>query len=272
MALFRADSTATGEVLLPEPLARNRWSPAGQIRGTAVSGALARAAELRSADLGEPERFRPVRWTVDLFRPAAVTGSAVRTTVVRSGRRLRLVDAEFVQGDVVTARASLLSIVAGTSTGGRVWAGPAAVPDAVREMPESSGTRWFSEAAGWTDAATEHRNDARKIIWLTPAEIVAGEKPTPFQCLASVADSASLVANWGDRGVEYINADVVMHLSRVPAAVDGVGLAAAGRDEADGIAVGRATLFDRDGHVGWVTVDAVANAAHAIEPEAFDAY
>lgn len=272
MALFRPVSKAGQEVLLPEPIARNHWSPTGQLRGIAVSGAMARAAELRASQLGQSEPFRPVRWTVDLFRPAAMTRSAVRTSVVRSGRRLRLVDAEFVQDEVVRARASLLSIAASAASVGRVWPGRTTTPDTVLDSPPPEDSRWFSEAVGWTGTATAHRNDSRKATWLLPTEIVAGEKPTPFQHLAAAADLASLVANWGDRGVEYINADVVMHLSRLPVEARWLGLAAAGRDEAEGIATGGATLFDEDGPLGWVIVDALANADHAIDPQAFDKY
>jgi hypothetical protein len=47
--------------------------------------------------------------------------------------------------------------------------------------------RWFSETAGWTTTATAHRNNARKATWLLPTEIVAGEKPTPFQHVAAAA-------------------------------------------------------------------------------------
>jgi hypothetical protein len=272
MALFRPVPTGGQELLLPEPIARNHWNSAGQLRGIAVSGAMARAAQLRSDQLGEPERFRPARWTVDLFRPAMMTGSTVRTSVVRSGRRLRLVDAELVQDDVVKARASLLSIATSASSGSRVWPGGTGTPDPVLDAPPPEDARWFSETAGWTTTATAHRNDARKATWLLPTEIVAGEKPTPFQHVAAAADLASLVANWGDRGVDYINADLVMHLSRLPPEARWLGLAAAGRDEAEGIAIGRATVFDQDGPLGRVIVDALANADHAIDPRAFDEY
>lgn len=266
MALFRTKPGPDDELLLPEPFARNRWNPDGQLRGIAVSGALARRAQLRSDALGGA--FRPVRWTVDLFRPAAMTASAVRTNVVRAGRRLRLVDAEFVQDGVVTARASLLSIVVGESSEGRAWPGP---PDPAVGPPPGDA-RWYSETAGWTTTASEHRDDSRKATWLAPVEIVEGEPPTPFQQLAAAADLASMVTNWGDRGVEYINADLVLHLSRLPDSLHGVGIAAAARDEAEGIAVGRATLFDTDGPIGRVAVSAVVNAGHAIDPRDFDEY
>jgi hypothetical protein len=107
--------------------------------------------------------------------------------VVRSGRRLRLVDAELVQDDVVKARASLLSTATSASSGSRVRPGGTGTSDPVLDALPPEDARWFSETAGWTTTATAHRNNARKVTWLLPTEIVAGEKPTPFQHVAAAA-------------------------------------------------------------------------------------
>ena len=54
--------TRTGEDLMPTPLACSMWSE-DQLHGVAVSGALARAAELALREAGRAD-LRPARWVV----------------------------------------------------------------------------------------------------------------------------------------------------------------------------------------------------------------
>jgi hypothetical protein len=79
-----------------------------------------------------------------------------------------------------------------------------------------------------------------------------------------VADLANMVGNRGDAGVQFINADVTMALARLPAG-PGIGLADQ-RVEDDGISVATAVMFDRSGTVGSVTVTALADGQHAVDP------
>jgi hypothetical protein len=95
----RAYAVADGEVLLPGPAAQGPWGPT--ISGHVVGGILARALELESLGSG----LVPARLTVDLLRPTAIAPVEVRTAVRRDGRRIRLVDAELIQHDVVVSRA-----------------------------------------------------------------------------------------------------------------------------------------------------------------------
>ena len=94
--------------------------------------------------------------------------------------------------------------------------------------------------------------------------VVAGEPLTGFQAAASTADGASLVSNWGTRGVEHINTDITMTLAREPEGVE-IGLLATDRVEHDGIAVGTAAVFDRRGPLGTVMVAALANARRTVD-------
>ena len=72
-----------------------------------------------------------------------------------------------------------------------------------------------------------------------------------------------MVTNWGANGVEYINTDIALTLAREPAGIE-IGLAATDRVERDGIAVGTATMFDREGPLGTVIVAALANARRTV--------
>ena len=230
----------------------------------AVSGALARCAErvLDRTDL------QPARWTVDLCRPAEMAPVTVRASIARSGRRLCLVESVLTQRDCVVGKASALFLRPTLERpSGTVWAPPSSVQPPPRDlMPAGSEPRlYFSIDAGWTATSAAHQNSSRKQLWLLPFTIVRGERPTPFQHVASVADVASVVTHWGDAGLEYINADITLNLVRLPTDYE-VGLTALDRVEHDGIATGTAAVFDRAGRVGTALVSALVNTAATVDP------
>lgn len=266
-AFFRAE----GEQLVPLRRATSGWGGAdgpGQVRGTAVSGLLARGAERAAAALDGAERFRPVRWTVDLFRPGGMVPGSVEATVVRGGRRLRLVDVSLVQSSGTVARGSLLLLATGGPTSGTTWTAPlphVPPPPPADLVPDPEEPTLYRGDGDWT-ADRRQENPARKATWFPAAPIVEGEAPTGFAHLAAIADAANLTSSWGSLGVEYINADLTLAIARVPAAGDGVGVFAESRVEDDGIALGTVTMFDRHGALGSVTIATLANGAQVVKP------
>jgi hypothetical protein len=120
-----------------------------------------------------------------------------------------------------------------------------------------SSEMYSSEGAGWTPKIDPHQDDQRKQVWIKSFPVVQGEKPTSFQLAAMAADAVSLVTNWGDQGLEYINADLSLVMARLPVG-EGVGLAAQHRVADCGIAAGAAVMFDREGSLGMVTVSTLA--------------
>ncbi|QIK65846.1 thioesterase family protein [Nocardioides sp. HDW12B] len=263
LALF----TLAGDQLVPTSIARSMWSE-NQMHGVAVSGALARGVEQQLAQLGRTE-LRPARWAVDLFRPATMEPCTVATRVVREGRRIVLVDADLRQGDAVVARASAVHLLPTENPEGRVWSSRAASqPPPLEQVPASDEPRvpFFDSGAGWSQDFAEHQNDGRKRTWQTGLPVVAGERPSGFVAVASVADSASMVLHWGTGGVQYINTDLTLTLARAPYGVE-VGLEATDRVEHDGIAVGTVAVLDRHGPLGHVTVTALANARRPVDFE-----
>ncbi|MEJ2869153.1 acyl-CoA thioesterase domain-containing protein [Actinomycetospora sp. OC33-EN08] len=265
-AFFRAD----GELLVPLRRARSGWGGADgpeQIRGTAVSAVLARAAERAADDLDHPERFRPVRWTLDLFRPAAMGPVTTTATVLRSGRRLRLVDVALVQDDRPVARASLLLLATGGPTAGTTWTAPlpgTPAPPPHDLAPDPDEPTVYRSDDGWSVDRTRHANVARKTTWFPVAPIVEGEEPSGLAHVAAVADAANLTSSWGTLGVEYINADLTLTLTRVPARGSGVGHHAESRIEDDGIACATTTVFDEHGPLGSVVIATLANGERAV--------
>jgi acyl-CoA thioesterase superfamily protein len=198
-AFFRVE----GDLLVPLPRATSGWGGpdgGGQLRGTAVSGALARAAEHVADGLDGAERFRPVRWTLDLFRPGAMVPCTTVATVVRGGRRLRLIDVEFVQDGAAIARANLLLLATGGPSSGTAWTGP--LPDGppvppADLSPDPAEPTLYRSDAGWSADATAHANDSRKAVWFPAAPVVEGEDPSPFVHVAVLADAANLTTSWG---------------------------------------------------------------------------
>lgn len=263
-AFFRRSVGDGAEILQPLPASASGWSP-DQIRGMAVSGALARATE-RTAGQVMPQ-MQPARWAVDLFRPARVRPTSVRTTVVRHGRRIGLIDAQLCQEGRPVARSRALFARPGPTPDGQVWQPEHTLPGPPPDLvPTGDDPRLFySQQQGWTTGTDPHRNGSHKQVWHLPITLVAGERPTPFQMIAGVADLASLVVNWGASGVEFINADIDLVLTRLPMSSE-VGLSAVDRSEGNGIAVGTAVVFDRDGPLGSASVVALGNPVSGVDP------
>lgn len=237
------------------------------MHGVATSGALARELENAVKSAGRDD-LRPARYTVDLFKAPSMGPCAMASTVVREGSRLMLVDATLSQGGEVVARASCLFLKETENPPGEVW-GPPDEPtppplDIAEVSDEPRVPIFFSEGVGWSQNFAEHQNGGRKQTWQTALAIVAGEKPTPFQGLAGAADSTSMVVNWGDAGVQYINTDVTLAISRVPVSQE-IGLAAVNRTAHDGIATGSCIVFDREGPIGTTTVTSISNARRAVD-------
>lgn len=264
---FQLDPDRPDGRLLPERAAASMWGGSGNhMRGMAVSGALARSVEHVTCR-GSHAQLRPVRWHLELFRPAAMVPCEVGTTVVRAGRRLSVIDAELRQDEVVVARASALFLAAGEQATGTVWtADPGVEPPPPDLRPTTTEPRLYHSAGlGWTGSPESHGDARRKQVWILPVPVVTGEPVSPFQLAAMAADVVSAVSHWGSGGLEFINVDVSLAMSRLPVG-DGIGLAAQHRTEDHGLATGSATLFDRVGPIGVGTVAAMLAPYGAVDP------
>ncbi len=256
--------TLEGEQLVPTDIARSMWS-ADQIHGVAISGALSRALEVTLAEVGRTD-LHPARYTVDLFQPARMAPCTVVTEVVREGRRICLIDAFLMQGDDKVARASCIFLLPTESPTGTVWTPddhPVPPPEDVVPVSDEPRVPFFASDAPWSQKFPDHQNAGRKQTWQTGLPVVAGEKGTPFQSVAAIADATSMVVNWGTEGVQYINTDITLALARPPVGQE-IGLSATDRVEVDGIAVGTVEVFDRAGPLGTAMVTALANSKRPV--------
>jgi Acyl-CoA thioesterase C-terminal domain/Acyl-CoA thioesterase N-terminal domain len=227
------------------------------LHGRLLAGLVARAVE----GAGDDPALRVVRLTVDMFRSPPMSALHVATRVVRDGRRVRVVDVSIRSTDVELARASALLLRTGPHPGGMMWRAPewdAPLPDTL-PSPDDGGSlggwdvRLLTPGGFWTSA--------RKRLWSRDRwQLVAGEEPSPVVRAALAADLPNPLANSSSEGLQFINADLTLFLSRPPRS-EWIGLEVADHLGHDGVAVGTCTLYDTSGAIGWSSVCAIANTA-----------
>ncbi len=255
-----------GDHFEPTGEARGSWS-SDSIHGIAVCGLLGHAAEQAVRAHGRDDLV-PARFAVDLFAPPRFTDCTVTTSVVRDGPRLFLLDVHLSQGETPVARASATFVRASQRTDGDVWE-PAtrAVPPPTDVAPESdeAGVPFIRSGDGaWSNDFREHQVGLQHTVWQVANPVVQGSPATAFEAAAAYTDGVNMTTNWGSQGVQYINTDATLCLSRLPVGVE-IGLHALDRTEHDGIAVGAATMFDRQGQFGVVTCAAIANSRRSVD-------
>ena len=253
--------TREGDGFVPTSMARGPWG--STIGGNFVGGILGHVVENAVTD---PD-LQPARLTVDLLRPAAMAPLTGRTSVVRQGRRLTLLEAEVLQADTVVARASALFLRRGEQPPGEVWTSPVEMPAMPPESVEpAAGVPLLIWAYGKNPAVagpsfdlSEWQHDGPKFVWVRDlAPLIDGEAVTPFTRASMAGDVASSLTHFGTAGLHYINADYTLTLSRLPQGRD-IGLAALTHTGHDGIATGTAALFDGQGQFGTATATTLAN-------------
>src|SRR5207245_609702 len=137
-----------GDRFVPQPVTRGPWDSRAMNGGAAVL-LVARAAE-RHEDAGAPhlDGHLVARLTVDLVRPAPMVPLEVRTTTLRPGRKIQLVEVLLLAGDDVVTRGLALRM-------------PAAEPDVEPTHedpppgPDTAVPRHRSDAAGEGEGGPE---------------------------------------------------------------------------------------------------------------------
>jgi Thioesterase-like superfamily len=258
-----------GNDYVPTRLARGPWGPS--ISGNYVGGMLGRTVEQEIDDAG----LQPARLTVDLLRPVALQPLQMHSSVVRDGRRLRLVDAIMTQNDVMVARASGLFLRRSEhTTVDTVWTSPVTMPavpadpvmlaDDVPIVFHSFGRDSVAGSPGVGDR--EWRHYGQKFAWMRETKSLVDDEPlSPFTRAVMAGDVTSSLTHWGTEGLQFINADYTITLSRLPEGVY-IGLAAVTHYGHAGVATGVATLFDETGPIGSGMATALANPGFTPPP------
>ncbi|HXO78617.1 MAG TPA: thioesterase family protein [Mycobacterium sp.] len=258
-----------GTGYVPTRLARGPWGPS--ISGNYVGGLLGRAVELEVDDVD----LQPARLTVDLLRPVALKPLQMHSSVVRDGRRLRLVDAVMTQNDVIVARASALFLRRSEhTTVDTVWTSPVTMPaipaDPVMlagDVPMVLQSYGRDPVAGSPGVGiTEWQHHGQKFAWIRETKLLVDDEPlSPFTRAVMAADVTSSLTHWGTEGLQFINADYTVTLSRLPEGVY-IGLASVTHYSHAGVATGVATLFDETGPIGSGMATALANPGFTPPP------
>ncbi|MGI8332301.1 acyl-CoA thioesterase domain-containing protein [Actinomadura scrupuli] len=248
--------TESGGLLVPAPHARGPWSP-DMLHGRLLGGLLARAIEREHSADG----LHFARLTVDLYRNSPLVPLRIDTARVRDGRRIRVADATISGARGPIARASAVMLRRGPHPEGEIWAAPVwdvPAPDELDPQAAPSGFHLRPILSGDAAAAGFQSAD-RHRAWLRETRaLVAGESLTPFVRVVLAADMASPMAHFGSAGLKFINADYTVHLSRLPLG-DDIGIEGAGHLGDEGVAVGRCTLYDTSGPLGFCATSAIAN-------------
>lgn len=250
---FRRDESR----FVPNPIARGGWGPS--LSGHVVGGLLGWAVE-RAVDDSD---LQPARLTVDLPAPVALEPIEAHTTVHHDRRRLRLVESVLTQRGTPVARGSALFLRRGAQPEGQVWSPTLQLPP----LPTEDGAQptLFMRTYGW---GTELQNrdpdwadtSGPKYTWLHETRsLIDGEPLSAFVRAAMAADITASLANWGTSGLQFINADYTLTLSRLPEGPH-IGMAALTHYSHDGVATGSAVLADRKGPIGSGVSVAIAHS------------
>jgi hypothetical protein len=210
-----------------------------------------------------------VRYTVDLFRPVPLNPLRVETRVRRDGKRMQLVQAVLLDGDLELGIATALRLRTGSFElpAGHLhpWIDPGD-PEEIDVLHwEGYGRRSLRrfhynaiEIRSVDDSFASTRPGLSWFRLLVP--VVAGEETTQFVRLATLSD----LANGNSSALDptewvFVNPDITMYCHR---ALEGewVGMHSAAHHHATGIGMTDTWLFDREGGLGRI------NQAQLIEP------
>jgi hypothetical protein len=257
-----------GNGYVPTRLARGPWG--ASISGNYVGGLLGRSVEQEVDDAD----LQPARLTVDLLRPVALQPLQMHSSVVRDGRRLRLVDAVMTQNDLIVARASALFLRRSEHAVDTVWTSPLTMPAVPPEpaivsddVPMVFHSFGLDPVAGSPGVGLkEWRHHGQKFAWMRETKLLVDDEPlSAFTRAVMAGDVTSSLTHWGTKGLQFINADYTVTLSRLPEGVY-IGLASVTHYSHAGVATGVATLFDETGPIGSGMATALANPGFTPPP------
>ncbi|MGE0058638.1 MAG: acyl-CoA thioesterase domain-containing protein [Dehalococcoidia bacterium] len=239
-----------GDLFVPTRRAVGPWNP-NSLHGRVLAGLLARCLEEAYGD----EAMLFTRLTVDMFRLPSLELIEVTTSVIREGNRIRVSDAVAVSEGSEIGRARAVQLRKAEAPENPVW--KPAPWDAPK--PEDAGRPRDSLSGMWDTWNLPRGELGQRRVWLRERhQLVEGEELTPFVRVAGCSDFASPLANAGEHGLDYVNADITLYLHRLPVG-EYIGFEVVSHESADGIAVGDTTVYDVEGAIGRSVVCAVVN-------------
>ncbi|MGH2662350.1 MAG: thioesterase family protein [Actinomycetota bacterium] len=193
------------------------------------------------------------RLTVDFMRPVGRTPLALRSRLVRPGRKVQLVEASLWNDETEVARATAL----------RIRRAEVDVPEVSEPPPHPLPDAY----GGWTGPyrspayhldGVEIRTppeagpeDAPQWAWLRlRLSLVPGEEPSGLVRVCAAADFPNGISFVVDpRTIAYINPDLTVYLHRLPAG-EWVMVDAGTWLQPHGTGMAEGALYDEDGRIG----------------------
>jgi hypothetical protein len=228
------------------------WDPGLQHAGPPAALLLREAERVSAIEGGQT-----VRMAYDIFAPVPVGVVRLRSSIVRPGRRIELVEVVLTAGD----ERPLMRLSAWrmrTRTDGAAPSPPA--PHPAVAGPQDSRTEdaaffttdvAYHRALEWRFATGSFNSPGPASAWTTPrCALVEGEPITPLQHLLVMTDAASGVSaelDWTT--ATFANIDLLVSLDRAPRG-EWVGLDAATTLGGSGAGLCSAVLFDEEGAIG----------------------
>jgi hypothetical protein len=203
--LFRATEQAGGP-----------WSPQ-MLQGSATTALMAREIER----IAVTSDFSVRRLTFDLWRPAGLDAFALKTELLRDGRKAKTVQVRLLAGEVEIGRCTALTALSNESP-----VDPFA-PAAARDLAPEEGTPPPAFAQKWSryfqnvsvrliEGALEKPGPAAAWMRLD-VPLVEGEANTPLVQAVQAADFSSGVAQIVDmRKWSFINPEISLYFLRPP--------------------------------------------------------
>jgi hypothetical protein len=238
--------TREGDAYLPTPAGRGPWNP-NSLHGRVIIG----LAGYELERLHGGAEWIPARLTVDMYRLPDFSPITAVTRVIRSGKRIKIVDCELISGGKSVARGTCQFLIRGENAPGKTWSPPkwdAPKPDDLPVPPTGQfGERMWKmrNVQDWFGSV-----EGRRGAWMAEIrELVEGSPLTPFTRVAVAADFTSPLANRSDNSLGYINTDVTVYLHRLPVG-EWIGFERINHQASDGVAIGECFLHDLDGPLG----------------------
>lgn len=194
------------------------------------------------------------RLTVELLRPVGIAVLAVRSRLVRPGRKVQLIEASLWNGELEVARATAV----------RIRAMDVDVPVDGEPPPHPPPESVTESIRGWRPGPAYHqigvevRVPAEAIDRLGPAwawfrlrlPVVPGERPSGLQRICAVADFPNGISRVVDpTETTFVNPDMTLYVHRLPVD-DWVMLDARTWLERHGTGMAEGAIYDRRGRVG----------------------